>query len=123
MTGLLDTSVVLGPMSAALPEETAISVITIAELRLGVLVAATPVEASARLDRLLELERLYDPIPVDLDIAGSYATIVAAERARGRKPRPMDALIAATAMAKGLTLFTRDRELAALTGLNVRLVR
>src|SRR2546428_225016 len=79
MTGLLDTSVVLGP-SPTLPDEVAISVITIAELKLGVLVAASALERASRLERLVELERTYSPLPVDDDVASAYATLVAAER-------------------------------------------
>lgn len=122
MTGLLDTSVVLGP-SVALPDEVAISVITIAELKLGVLVAASALERASRLARLVELERTYSPLPVDDDVASAYATIVAAERERGRKPRAMDALIAATALARDLTLYTRDEALAGISSVRAELVR
>ena len=123
MTGLLDTSIVLGPADDALPDQAAISVVTLAEMRLGVLVARTAADRAARLERLVEIERVFAAIPVDDEVAASYATIVAAERERGRRPRAMDALIAATALAKGMTLFTRDRELANLTTVKVRLVR
>lgn len=123
MTGLLDTSVVLGPPSADLPDEAAISVITIAELRLGVLVASSAAERATRLERLMELELVYSALPVDDQVARAYATIVAAERERGRKPRAMDALIAATALAKELTLYTRDHELAGMQFVRVHLVR
>lgn len=122
MKGLLDTSVVLGPPAATLPDEAAISVITLAELRLGVLVAVTASERGGRLERLVELERTYTAIPVDDDVASAYARIIASERERGRRPRAMDALIAATALARGLTLYTRDRGLAAISGPAVELV-
>lgn len=123
MTGLLDTSVVLGPASTDLPDEGAISVVTLAEIRLGVLVAANARERAARLERLVQLERTCDPLPVDEAVAAAYAAIVASERERGRRPRAMDALIAATALARGLTLYTRDEGLAKTSGLNVKLVR
>lgn len=122
MTGLLDTSVVLGPPSGDLPDEGAISVITVAEIRLGVLVAANAQERAARLDRLVQLERTYDPLPVDEAVAAAYATVVASECERGRRPRTMDALIAATALARGMTLYTRDERLAKTSGLSVKLV-
>lgn len=122
MTGLLDTSVVLGPPAEGLPDEAAISVITLAELRLGVLVAGTASERGRRLERLIELERTYAALPVDDDVASAYARIVADERDRGRRPRAMDALIAATALARGLTLYTRDRSLATISGPAVELV-
>ena len=123
MTGLLDTSVVLGPPSADLPDEGAISVITVAEIRLGVLVAASAEERAARLDRLVQLERTYDALPVDDAVAAAYAKLVASERERGRRPRAMDALIAATALARGVALYTRDENLAKMSGLTVKLVR
>jgi len=122
MSGLLDTSVVLGPPAPELPDEAAISVITLAELRLGVLVATTAAERSRRLERLVLLERTYDAIAIDDDVASAYARIIADERERGRRPRAMDALIAATALARGLTLYTRDRGLAAISGPAVTLV-
>jgi len=123
MTGLLDTSVVLGPPSTDLPDEGAISVITVAEIRLGVLVAASAEERAARLDRLVQLERTYDALPVDDAVAAAYAKLVASERERGRRPRAMDALIAATALARGVALYTRDENLAKMSGLTVKLVR
>lgn len=122
MTGLLDTSVVLGP-SPTLPDDAAISIITIAELKLGVLVAPSALERANRLARLVELERTFSPLPIDDDVASAYATIVATERERGRKPRAMDALIAATALARGLKLLTRDHALAGLSSVPVELVR
>jgi predicted nucleic acid-binding protein len=122
VSSLFDTSVVLGPASSNLPDEAAISVVTLAEVRLGVLIAPNAAERSVRLQRLLVLERIYAAIPVDEDVAGAYATIVAGERERGRRPRPMDALIAATALAKDLTLYTRDQDLARISAIRVRLI-
>ena len=123
MNGLLDTSVLLGPPTSDLPDESAISVVSIAELRVGVLVAPSAAERASRFEHLVQVERSYDPLPVDDDVAKAYAAIVAAERERGRRPRAMDALIAATALARGLTLFTRDRDLAGLRSPRVHLVR
>ena len=123
MTGLLDTSVLLGPPTSDLPDEAAISVVSIAELRVGVLVAPNAAVRAGRLELLVELERSYSPLPVDDDVAGAYAAIIAAERERGRRPRAMDALIAATALARGLTLYTRDHALASLRSPRVRLIR
>jgi predicted nucleic acid-binding protein len=121
--GLLDTSVVLGPQPRDLPEEAGVSVITMAELRLGVLVAPDATERALRLELLSQLERTYSPIPVDDDVARAYAAIIAAERDRGRRPRAMDALIAATALTHDLTLYTRDEGLAKIGAVKVRLVR
>lgn len=123
MNALLDTTVVIGPPIEDAPEAAAISIVTIAELRLGVLTAAGTAERAARLERLVAVESSYDPIPVDDDVARAHATLVASERERGRRPRAMDALIAATALARGLTLYTRDESLAKMTAVPVRLVR
>jgi len=123
MRGVLDTSVILGPPSRALPDESTISVISLAEIKLGVLVASNAIERAKRLARLVEVERTYSPLPVDDDVASAYATIVAAERERGRRPRAMDALIAATAVANDLTLYTRDEGLAGIQSVRVELIR
>ena len=123
MNALLDTSVVIGPPIDDAPETAAISIVTIAELRLGVLTAAGAAERAARLERLVAVESAYSPLPIDDDVTGSYAAIVASERERGRRPRAMDALIAATALARGLTLYTRDESLAKMTAVAVKLVR
>ena len=123
MTGLLDTSVVIGPPDPSLPDELAISVMSLAELRLGVLIAKDANSRAARLTRLGEIERLYAPLPIDDDVANAYAGIVAAERERGRKPRVQDVLIAATALANGMTLYTRDEDQARMRGIDVKLLR
>lgn len=122
MSALLDTSVLIGPPIADPPEEAAISVITIAELRLGVLTAVGAEERAARLERLVAVESAYSPLPMDDEVAGSYAAIVASEREQGRRPRAMDALIAATALSRGLALYTRDERLAKIAAVDVRLI-
>jgi predicted nucleic acid-binding protein len=123
VSALLDTSVLIGPPSPEIPAECAISVVSLAELRLGVLTADSASTRSLRLTRLMAVEREFEALPVDDDVASAYATIVAAERERGRKVRAMDALIAATALAKGLTLLTRDRDLARIEDLSVETLR
>ena len=123
MIALLDTSVVLAPLPSPLPDETAVSVITMAELRTGVLVSPNASERARRLELLAQLERTYSPLPVDDDVARAYATIIATEREHGRRPRAMDALIAATALSRGLTLYTRDENLAKIGVVDARLVR
>ena len=123
MTALLDTSVLIGPPISDPPAESAVSIVTIAELRLGVLMAASAEERAPRLARLVAVESAYSPLPVDDGVARSYALIVASERERGRRPRALDALIAATAHARDLTLYTRDESLAKVTTVKVRLIR
>jgi predicted nucleic acid-binding protein len=115
-SGLLDTSVVIDwhdPLVvAALPDELAISAITTAELVSGPVLARTPSEAARRQSRLQEVESVLEPIPFDGAAARSYGLIVAAVVGEGRKPRSRfaDLLIAATAHAHGLDLYTRNAD-------------
>ena len=113
-SGLVDTSVVVDwhdpAVIAALPDELAISAITMAELAVGPLLAASPVEAAKRQARLQEVESILEPIPFDGAAARSYGLVVAAVVREGRKPRSRfaDLLIAATAHASRLDLYTRN---------------
>ncbi len=115
-SGLLDTSVVVDwhdpAVIAALPDEVAISVITAAELAAGPHLAGDPVEAAKRQARLQEVESALEPIPFDAAAARSYGLVVAAVVREGRKPRSRfaDLLIAATAHASRLDLYTRNGE-------------
>jgi hypothetical protein len=112
--GLLDTSVVVDwhdpAVVRALPDEMAISAITAAELAAGPLLAGTPSEAARRQARLQEVEAHLEPIPFAGAAVRSYALVVAAIVGEGRKPRSRfaDLLIAATAHANGLDLYTRN---------------
>ena len=112
--GLLDTSVVIDwhdpSVVDKLPDEMAISAITAAELAAGPLLASTPVEAAKRQSRLQEVESLMEPIPFDGRAVRSYGLVVAAVIGKRRKPRRRfaDLLIAATAHAHGLDLYSRN---------------
>ena len=114
--GLLDTSVVIDwhdpDVLAALPDELAISVITAAELAAGPHLAATAAERARRQARLQEVEAKLEPIPFDATAVRSYGLVVAAVAGSGRQPRRRfaDLLIAATAHAQGLDLYTRNGE-------------
>lgn len=114
-SGLLDTSVVIDwhdpVVIDALPAEIAISAITVAELASGPHLAATPGEAAKRQSRLQEVESKLEPIPFDGAAARSYGLVVAAV-VEGRKPRSRlaDLLIAATAHANRLDLYTRNAD-------------
>lgn len=114
MKGLLDTTVLVareqGRPLGALPEESAISVVTLAELQIGVLVADEPRIRARRMRSLSEVERTFDPLPVDKAVARDFAMIVADARQRGRKPKIMDAWIAATAVAHDLPVYTQDAD-------------
>jgi predicted nucleic acid-binding protein len=115
-SGLLDTSVVIDwhdpAVLAALPDEMAISAVTAAELAAGPLLAPTPIEAAKRQARLQEVESRLEPIPFDGAAVRSYGLIVAAVVREGRKPRSRfaDLLIAATAHAHQLDLYSRNAE-------------
>jgi predicted nucleic acid-binding protein len=112
---LLDTSALIGDEQARLPAglpadgEAAISVITLAELHLGVLAATSDDTRRVRLATLL-LAQGFDPLPVTSDVVEHFAGIVISARNAGRKLRPLDALIAATAAAHNLVLVTQDND-------------
>jgi toxin FitB len=108
--GILDTSVLVADDVVPIPGELAISIVSIAELKFGVLVATNEHTRATRLSRLSSIERRFDPLPVDEAVADSYARLAARVVAAGRRPRArvMDLLIAATAHAHGATIYTRD---------------
>lgn len=122
--GLLDTSVLIDLErfdEAALPVEIAISTITLAELAVGPHLANDPDERARRQDRVQRTEADFDPLPVDVSVARAYGRVVAAVTSLGRKargPRAFDLLIAATALAHDLPLYTSSaRDFAGLEGL------
>jgi predicted nucleic acid-binding protein len=114
LRGLLDTTVLIareqGRPLGELPEESAVSVITIAELHIGVLLAEEPRVRAQRMRSLSEVERRFDALPVDKDVARNFATIVADARKRGKRPKIMDAWIAATAVTHDLRVYTQDAD-------------
>lgn len=110
--GLLDTStlLLLGRLSPSppLPTEAFISAITLAELSVGPLVASTDEVKAARQAHLQQAEADFEPIPFDASAARAFGRVAASLRSSGRKPaaRAYDALIAATAIANALPLYT-----------------
>jgi len=110
MKAILDTSVLLATDVAELAGELAISVASLAELHFGVLITADPATRAERLRRLSDLQRKFDALPVDDEVAVSYGQLAAAVAATGRQPRSrvMDLLIAATAHAHHARLYTRN---------------
>jgi len=94
----------------ALPGELAISVVSLAELHYGVLVATTTDARATRLARLTGLQKRFDPLPVDEAVADSYGRLAARVVTTSRHPRGrvMDLLIAATAHAHDASLYTRN---------------
>lgn len=121
MRGLLDTSVIVGGSRPDL-DEAAISAMTLAELHSGVLRAGDPVQRALRLRRLALIESEFDPLPIDGGVARAYGAIVAGARDAGRRPRTADALIAATAAANRLAVYTTDRHFQGLPGVDVVLL-
>ena len=114
MRALLDTSVVIDPTGVELPRdaELAISTITVAELGIGVVFAPDDSERVKRSVHLQRTRATFEELPVDGAVAEAYVAAAALVRAEGRnhKPRAFDLLIAATALAHDLPLFTRDVE-------------
>ncbi len=114
--GVIDTSVVIALETitpARLPREVAVSAVTMAELGAGPHAATSPDERARRQDRLQRAEAAFDPLPFDNEAARAYGRIYAAVIATGRKargPRVVDLLIAATASAHGLPLYTRNAD-------------
>jgi tRNA(fMet)-specific endonuclease VapC len=110
--GLLDTStVILLPRISdpgVLPQEPLISTITLAELSVGPLIAATDKERTARQAHVQQAESDFDPLPFDAAAARAFGGVAASLRRAGRKTkaRTYDAMIAAVAVANGLPLYT-----------------
>jgi predicted nucleic acid-binding protein len=112
---LLDTSAVIGGKLALEPEDTAaISVVTIGELRAGVLLASDPSTRTARQARLSAIRDAFEPIPVDEGVAERYGEVLAGARSDRRISTATDLLIVATAAATGRSLCTLDQSQASL---------
>jgi len=107
---ILDTSLLVATDVDPLEGELAISTASLAELHFGVLVTTDPGIRAERLRRLSVLQRTFDALPIDDDVATSYGQLAAAVVAAGRQPRSrvMDILIAATAHAHDARLYTRN---------------
>ena len=124
--GMLDTSVLI-LLSAlrdptVLPDRPVISAITLAELSVGPLVASSEEERAARQAHLQQAEADFDALPFDADAARAFGQVAASLRRSGRKTaaRAYDAMIAATAMANGLPLYTANPDdFAHIDGLTV----
>lgn len=122
--GLADTSVFIARedgrqlRESSLPNRLAVSVITIGELRAGVL-AADDLETRARRLTTLAQALSLDPVPVDEAVADAWATLRVALRAGGRRMPVNDSWIAATAMALGVPVVTQDDDYVEIPGLAV----
>ncbi len=99
--------------ASRLPAEVAVSTLTLAELAAGPHAATDPEERARRQDRLQRAEAAFDPIPFDGEASRAYGRVFAAVIAAGREARgarAIDLLIAATAVAARLPLYTRNAE-------------
>lgn len=112
--GILDTSTVVlmqritDPL--AFPAEPLITTVTLAELSVGPLVARNERERAARQAQLQQAEADFVPVPFDQAAARAFGQVAASLRRSGRKTtaRAYDAMIAATAVASGLPVYTNN---------------
>jgi predicted nucleic acid-binding protein len=123
--GLLDTSVFIADEQGRplerdrLPDEAAISVVTLAELTLGVHLAESEAVRARRLATVVALRSTYVALVVDEDVAAGFAELVAAARRTGRRPKVQDTWIAATARAHSVAVYTQDSDFDDLPGVDV----
>ncbi len=122
--GLGDTTLFIAreanrPLDAsALPDEIGVSVITIGELRAGVLAAADVETRDRRLATLTHAMAL-QPIPVDDQVADAWAKLRLLLRDSAQRMAVNDSWIAATAMSLGVPVVTQDEDYVELPGLAV----
>ncbi|MBV9100383.1 MAG: PIN domain-containing protein [Candidatus Dormibacteraeota bacterium] len=112
VTALADTSLFIAVerhrrLSQQLPERLSVSIITLGELRLGVLAAAAADVRARRLETLSRVEML-DPIPIDRRVASAWAALRLALRDQSKRMPLNDSWIAATAIAHRLPVVTQD---------------
>ena len=124
--GVLDTStLILLPRiqdERLLPVEPLITTVTLAELSVGPLVAKSAEERAARQSHVQQAESDFDPLPFDVPAARAFGRVALAVRRSGRavKPRAYDVMIAATALANGLPLYTcNPKDFTGIDGLTV----
>jgi predicted nucleic acid-binding protein len=93
-----------------LPDESAITAVTLAELAAGPHATENKDERARRQDRLQWATATWDPLPFDADAARMFGRVFAAAKAAGQSSRAhlADLLIASTAAANGLPLYTRN---------------
>ncbi|MFJ6131601.1 type II toxin-antitoxin system VapC family toxin [Janibacter terrae] len=127
--GVLDTSALIDLAvcdPSSLPAEPSITSITLAELSVGPHVATSDHDRAARQAHLQQAEADFDPLPFDAAAARAFGRVAASLRSAGRKPaaRAYDALIAATALANDLPLYTGNpRDFTGIDELVVHEVR
>jgi len=120
---LADTSVFIAieqdrPLLAAPPETIAVSVVTIGELRLGVLAAEDGGTRARRLETLYRAESV-EPLPIDSSVAHAWAALRLALRDQGKRMPLNDSWIAATAIAHGIPVVSQDSDYDDVPGLEI----
>jgi predicted nucleic acid-binding protein len=121
--GLADTSLFMAleqdrPLVRTLPERVAVSVITVGELRLGVLTAAEGAIRARRLETLSHAETL-EPLPIDTAVANAWAALWLALRDAGKRMPLNDSWIAATAIAARIPVVSQDGDYDDVPGVEV----
>jgi len=111
--GLLDTCVIIDLEKLArdqLPLDGKVAAVSVSELMLGIHIAKSPAEHSLRVNRLISVEANFDPLPFERRATTAFNAIVGLTVAIGRSPKPRknDLMIAATAVANGLPLYTAN---------------
>ena len=125
MKGVLDTSVLVADeqgrslATELLPEELAVSIVTLAELELGVQIASCEATRARRLATLQAARATYVALPIDEPVASAFAELVATARRAGHRPKVQDTWIAATAHAHGASICTQDSDFDELQGIDV----
>ena len=93
-----------------LPDEAAVSVVTIAELALGVHMAVDVEARAKRLATLDAVQATYVALPIDQAVAAAFPELVATARRAGHRPKVQDTWIAATARVHAAAVYTQDRD-------------
>lgn len=106
-------------LGRTLPDEVGVSVVTLAELELGVLVAKDSDTRATRLATLTRLREHTAGIAIDDRVASAYARLAARQLAEGRRPRVHETWIAATAVVHDAEVWTQDADFSALAGVEV----
>ena len=102
-----------------LPEEIAVSVITAAELELGVLRAGDPDTRATRTATLARVRATYPMLAIDEAVASCFARLADQQLRAGRKPRRHDTWIAATAMRHNVAVLTQDEDFTKFDAIEV----
>lgn len=121
---VLDTSVFVAVeqgrgVARSLPDQVGVSVVTLAELESGVLMARDDDVRALRLATLLRLREQAAGLPIDERVSSAYARLAAAELSAGRQPRVNDTWIAATALVHNAQVWTQDVDFTAFDALDI----